>query len=52
MKATEEFIKACNSTEDEGSETVAESLNNEVIRPALHQQTGTLYAVLPPARKE
>ena len=52
MKATEEYIRDCNSTEAKGSETETESLNNEEIRAALLKRTGTMYAVMPPARKD
>ncbi len=54
MKATEDYIRACQSTADEGSETESElePLGCEEIREALLEQTGTIYSVMPPARKD
>ena len=54
MRATEDYIRACQSTADEGSNTESEPepLGHEEIRAALLEQTGTIYTVMPPARKD
>ncbi len=54
MAATEDYIRACQSTADEGSdpESDVEPLDWEEIRAALSDRTGTSYAVMPPARKD
>ncbi len=54
MEASEVYIRACQSTADEGSDTESEPepLDWEEIRAALIERTGTIYAVMPPARKD
>ncbi len=54
MKASEDYIRACQSTADEGSDTESEPepLGHEEIRAALLEQTGTISSVMPPARKD
>ena len=54
MAATEDYIRACQSTADEASdpESDVEPLDWEEIRAALSERTGTSYAVMPPARKD
>ena len=54
MAATEDYIRACQATADEysNSESDVEPLDWEEIRAALTEQTGTIYSVMPPARKD
>ena len=54
MEASEEYIQACQSTADEMSDSAPEPepLEPYEIRAALQEQTGRLYTVMPPARKD